>query len=514
MPKTRLRRFILVAVAAVPLVGTGFVVGRHYPADGYRLYQSVLQIVSQEAVDSLGPDSLYEMSAKGLIAVLDDPYSELFNRRDFENFSRNALGNRYGGIGLRIVSIRDTVEVFRVIPGGPAEAAGVQRGDRIITVGDSSAIGWTTDRVANSLTGDPGTPVTVGLMHHATGQHYSVTMTRAVISVSVVPFTTMLSSNIGYIPVTRFSDHAASDVANALHELQSHGATSYVLDLRGNPGGSLDQAVAMTNLFIDPGRPVVEVKARHTVDTLRGNHGALLPSRTPLALLVDSSSASASEIVAGALQDYDRALLVGTNTFGKGVVQGAYPLPDGWVLKLTTARWFTPLGRPLQRTRADSARAVRPTYTTFGGRQILGGGGVVPDVIVYADTLSSTALSLNRILNTRASVVNDILAKYAGELEAQAGPGFQVTPAWRDELLHRLRGAGLLLPDSLDAGATSYLDRLLEASVGNLVLSDSQSFVRRMPRDVQLSRAITLLQGTRSQADLLAAATRRRQGGQ
>lgn len=512
MPKSRLRRLLLVALAAVPLVGTGFVLGRRFPADGYRLYQSVLQIVSQEAVDSLAPDSLYEMSARGLIAVLDDPYSELFNRRDFANFSRNALGNRYGGIGLRIVSIRDTVQAFRVIPGGPAEAAGVERGDRIVAIADSSAIGWTTDRVANSLTGEPGTQVAVGLMREATGQRYTVNLTRAVISVSVVPFATLLDGGIGYIPVQRFSDHAASDVARALEQLKGEGATSYLLDLRGNPGGSLDQAVAMANLFIEPGRPIVTVKARHSVDTLRGTHGPLLSERTPLEMLVDSNSASASEIVAGALQDYDRALLVGTNTFGKGVVQGAYPLPDGWVLKLTTARWYTPLGRPLQRTRADSARAIRPTYTTFGGRTILGGGGVVPDVIVYEDTLPSTALSLNRILNTRARVVNDILQRYAGELENRAGPAFQVTPAWRDELLRRLRAAGLLLPDTLDAAATAYLDRLLEASVGNLVLSDSETFVRRMPRDPQLARAIALLQGSHSQAELLAEATRRRQG--
>ena len=513
MPKSRLRRVSLVALAALPLVGTGFVVGRHFPADGYQLYRSVFQLVSQEAVDSLPPDSLYQMSARGLIAVLDDPYSELFNRHDFENFNRNALGNRYGGVGLRIVNIRDTVQVFRVVPGGPAEAAGVQRGDRIITVGDSSAIGWTTDRVANHLTGEPGTPVTVGLLHHLSGQQYSVTVNRAVISVSVVPFTTLLAGNIGYVPIQRFSDRAAADVAAAVHQLEAQGATSFILDLRGNPGGSLDQAVAMGDLFVGPGRAIVTVKARHAVDTLRGTSAAMLPPRTPLAVLVDSSSASASEIVAGALQDYDRALLVGTNTYGKGVVQGAYTLPDGWVLKLTTARWYTPLGRPLQRTRADSARAVRPTYTTFGGRQILGGGGVVPDVIVFSDTLSSTALSLLRILNTRASLVNDVLERYAGELESQAGPGFQVLPAWRNELLHRFRTAGLLLPDSLDAGAAFYLDRLLEARVGDLVLSDSQTFARRMPRDQQLARAMALLQGTRSQAELLAAATRAKQGG-
>lgn len=512
MPSVRVRTVVSVTLAAVLLAGTGFAFGRRSADQGYQLYQDVLQLVSQEAVDSLSPDSLYTMSARGLVQVLDDPYSELFNRRDYENFSRNALGNRYGGIGLRIVRVRDTVQAFRIIPGGPAEAAGIRRGDRIVRIADSAAIGWTTDRVANALTGTPGTTVVVALARRGSAQPYQVRLTRAIITVSVVPFTSLLPGNIGYIPIQRFSDHSAADVAGAIQDLQARGATSYLLDLRGNPGGSLDQAVAMTNLFIDAGRPVVSVRGRHTDDTLRGGSPPLLAPSTPIAVLVDSNTASASEILSGALQDYDRALIVGTNTFGKGVVQGAYPLPDGWVLKLTTARWFTPLGRPLQRTRADSAREVRPTYRTFGGRTILGGGGVVPDVIVYADTLSSTAMSLNRLLNTRASVVNGVLDNFAADMEDTLRSNFSVMPAWRDTLLHRLRAAGLLLPESLDTSATGYLNRVIEASVGSLVLSDSEQFARRQPRDQQLARAIELLRGRHTQADLLAAAVRSRQG--
>lgn len=507
----RFRRLVKAVLVAMPLIGTGFVLGRNSPANGYRLYQAVLQVVGQEAVDSLDADSLYTMSARGLLAVLDDPYSELFSRRDFENFNRNQLGNRYGGIGLRIVRVRDTIQVWRVIPGGPAEAAGIQRGDRIVTVGDSSAIGWNTDRTAGNLTGVPGTDVRVGLTRRG-GQPYAVNLTRAVISVSVVPFTTLLQGNIGYIPVQRFSEHAAADVAAAIRLLQNAGATSYLLDLRGNPGGSLDQAVAVANLFIEPGRPIVTVRARHAVDTLAGRVAPVLAARTPVAVLIDSGSASASEIVAGALQDYDRGLIVGTNSFGKGVVQGAYPLPDGWVLKLTTARWFTPLGRPLQRTRADSATAVRPVFRTFGGRTIQGGGGVVPDVIVHADTISTTAVSLNRLLNTRAQIVNDVLERYAGELEATAPANFTVTPAWRAELLRRLRAGGLLLPDTLGADAGAYLDRVLENSVAGLVLNDSAAFQRRAPRDAQLNRALSLLRGQRTQAELLTTAVRRPQG--
>ena len=511
MNTRRLRRLSIAVPLALLLVGTGFALGRQ-GARGFRLFQSVFDVVAAEAADSLEADSIYTTAARGLVRALDDPYAQLFNRREFADFNRNALGNRYGGIGLRIARIRGGVQVWRVIPGGPAEAAGVQRGDRIVQVGDSATDGWTTDRVANQLTGTPGTPVQVTLTRHGTGERYTLDLTRAVISLSSVPFAALLDGGIGYLPVQRFSDRSAADVAGAIQRLQAAGATGYVLDLRGNPGGSLEQAVQMTNLFVAAGRLIVEVRGRRADDSLRAVRPSLLEDSVPLVVLVDSASASASEILAGALQDYDRALVVGTNTFGKGVVQGAYNLPDGWVLKLTTGRWYTPVGRPLHRSRADSARTARPVFRSLGGRAILGGGGVTPDVIVFAETLATTAQTLGRLLNARATGVSDVLDGYAGELEAGVRPDFVPAPAWRGELLRRLRAAGMLLPDTLDTAAGAYLDRLLEGRVAGFALSDSAGFVRGVPRDVQLNRAAALLHGTRTQRELLAAATIRERG--
>lgn len=506
---SKLRRSAIVLSLAFPLVAGGFVVGRHYPVDGFRLFQSVYSLVAAEAVDSLTADSIYTVAARGLVAALDDPYATLFSRQEFERFSRNDLGNRYGGVGLRIVRIRGGIQVWRVIPGAPAEAAGVQRGDRIVQVGDSATDGWTTDRVANTLTGVPGTVAHVTFARHLTGERYSVDLTRAVVSVSAVPFVTVLDGGIGYVPVQRFSDRSSSDVAAAIQRAQAGGATSFIIDLRGNLGGSLDQAVRMTNLFVEAGRPVVEVQTRHESDTLRGVRAPLIPDRTPVVVLVDSSTASASEILAGALQDYDRALLVGTNSFGKGVVQQAYNLADGWIVKLTTGRWYTPVGRPLQRTRADSLRAQRPVFRSAGGRQILGGGGVTPDVIVFNDTLAASAQSVGRLLNIRAAAVNDALDGYAGELEPTVGADIATQPAWRRELIRRLHTAGVLIPDSLDGAAGGYLDRILEGRLVGLVLSDSAAFLRNVPRDVQLGRALMLLRSAQSQQELLAQAQRR-----
>jgi carboxyl-terminal processing protease len=305
--------------------------------------------------------------------------------------------------------------------------------------------------------------------------------------------------------VVTFSDHTAGDVATALSRLQAEGATRFLLDLRGNPGGSLEQSVQMAGLFLGAGRLVVRVRSRHSDDSIRAGAPAQLDAEVPLAVLVDSGTASASEIVAGALQDYDRALIVGTNTFGKGVVQGAYNLPDGWVLKLTTGRWYTPAGRPLQRTRADSARATRPVVHSFGGRAILGGGGIVPDVVVYDDTLPVAAQRLARLLNTRIQVVNDALDSIAGIAAAAPHPDFARTGEWRAGLLKRLRAAGLEVSDTLGPGAAQYLDQLLDDRVTAFALSDSALFASREPRDTQLKRALSLLRARRTQQELLAA---------
>lgn len=505
MPVSKLRGALIAASCALPLALGGYALGRQQGERGYRILRTVLELVATQAVDSLDADSIYTTAARGLVGKLNDPYAALFSPQDYADFSRNGLGNRYGGIGLRIVRIRGAIQVWRVIPGGPAEAAGVGQGDHILQVGDSSTAGWSTARVADRLTGPPGTTVHVVFGHRGTDARYQRDLVRAVITVPAVPFTALLPGDVGYVPVVNFSDHSADDVAAALARLRSRKATRFLLDLRDNPGGNLEQSVRMTGLFLGAGRLVVRVRSRRSDDSIRADAPAELAPDVPLVVLVDSGTASASEIVAGALQDYDRALIVGTNTFGKGVVQGAYNLPDGWVLKLTTGRWYTPAGRPLQRTRADSARATRPVAHSFGGRPILGGGGIVPDIVVYDDTLSAAAQSLARLLNSRVQVVTDVLDSIAGDAAATPQPDFARTGEWRAGLLARLRAAGLQIADTLGPGAADYLDRLLDDRVTAFAFSDSALFASRAPRDPQLRRALDLLRAQRTQQDLLAA---------
>jgi carboxyl-terminal processing protease len=506
----RQRKAVLVAIAAaLPLLSGGFVLGRMTSQGGYDLFRNVMGIVSQEAIDSIGTDSLFQLASRGLVAALDDPYAELFSPADFARYNRNTLRNRYGGIGLRIVRSRGRVTVWRVMSGGPAEEAGVRRGDRIEAVFDSSAADWTTDHASNTLTGPPGTPVRVTFSRSRSGERYTVDMVRRTISTPAVPFVALLEGGVGYIPLQQFSDQSASGVAEAARSLQARGARSLVLDLRGNPGGSLEQAVSLANLFVDRSLPVVRVRYRRQEDTLRTERAAIMRNELPMVVLVDSASASASEIVAGALQDYDRALLVGTTSFGKGLVQGAYTLRDGWVLRVTTGHWFTPSGRLIQRQRGDTLPgAERPAFRSRSGRTVLGGGGITPDVMVYGDTLTAAERALGTLLNRQGAAVSQVLDDYTWELELEANPGFSVTPAWRTELVGRLRAAGVAVPDSLLSRGGAWLDRVLDNRLAGLALSDSTAFVRSVPRDAQLVQAMNLLRRAQTQRELYALAER------
>jgi carboxyl-terminal processing protease len=511
-----LRRSVAAALLLPALVG-GFALQTWSGRDGERMFHEVISRIATQGLDSLSDAELYEKAARGLLVQIGDPYADLFSPEQLAEFSRQALRNSYAGVGMQITVVRDTALVTRVFTGSPAALAGVQRGDRIVRVGGEPVVGMPLDQVTQRLLGPIGTPVEVDYIRHGTGAiHRSFVRDR--VRYPSVAYSLMLEPGIGYVPLESFNDTSGEEVEAALVGLRKSGARSYVLDLRGNTGGSLEQSVRIASLFLRQGQQVLRADFRNAPDEVyTARRGGVIPD-APLVVLTDGNSASASEIVAGALQDHDRAVVIGTESFGKGLVQDVFQLDGGWALKLTTGQWYTPSGRTIQRPRRLNAEgrlvevqgdSAKPVFRSDAGRPVYGGGGVTPDVLQTPDTLVGPERALMRLLAPRGAVVNEVLQEMAVDLSPGAAPAFRSTPAWRQDLRGRLERRGFRVdPGAYDAGA-ALVDRLLEARVSEMAFGDSASFRRGVPRDSQLRAAVEVLRGAGTQNDALARAAAR-----
>jgi carboxyl-terminal processing protease len=344
------------------------------------------------------------------------------------------------------------------------------------------------------------------------------TLSRARIEVNPVRHAVLLPHGVGYVDLTVFSTSAVADLARAIDSLRTAGARSLVLDLRGDPGGLLDQGVGVADLFLDPGQRIVSTHGRSPEENREfADHAPQRFADMPLVVLTDSSTASASEIVAGALQDHDRALVVGTTTYGKGSAQRVFHL-DGGALKLTTALWYTPSGRSINRPRpvteedaaeeapADTAHP-RPRYTTDAGRAVLGGGGIVPDVEVASRTTTKAARQLQTALGDKVPKFRDALVDYALSLKAShavTNPDFVVTPAMRDELYRRLQSRGIDVSRAVYDSAAPLVTQTLGGQIARYAFGNRTEFLRGLRDDPALTKAVALLDGVPSPKALIA----------
>jgi carboxyl-terminal processing protease len=519
---SRTRRAVVGGIlVAVPLIAGGFVWQNRETRDGAMLFDQVLRRVSERFVDTVDATALYEKAARGLVAQLNDPYTVLYTPKEFAAFTQGTNG-RYAGVGMQIEDIRGNVTVARVFPNTPAAGAGVAEGDRIIMIDSASTRGWILDSVSAKLKGEPGTKVRVRFSRAGVPEPINVTFTRATIHIPAVPFVTMLDGGIGYIPVQGFNETASSETIAGIQRLQREGMKGLVLDLRGNPGGILEEAFVMSNIFLPKGKEILSYRGRGEMNQqFVAQDDPMVPS-LPLVVMVDDGSASASEIVAGALQDHDRAVIVGTTSFGKGLVQTLYRLDGGYALKMTTAKWFTPSGRSIQRPRkfqngrfleeeapdsleSDSARKSRPAFKSDAGRVIYGGGGITPDITVRPDTLTSAEQKAARQIAGKVQEAFQVLAQYAEELKPQVrSTNFVITPAWRQEFFRRLTAAKVPVDSTTYFGAPTYFDRLLGDRLAKAAFGDSTVAKRRFTEDSQLQRAVALLRRGGTQRDLFA----------
>ena len=372
-----------------------------------KLLMGVLNLVNDNYVEEVQPGELIYAAIDGMLEVLD-PHSSFLSKESFAEMGERFSGKFYG-IGIEFDVLDGFLYVISVIDGSPSEAVGLQSGDRIVRIDGESAIGIKHDEVRQKLRGEKGTRVDVTIDRTGVDERFDVTITRDRIPIRSVRTAIMLEDHTGYIQLIRFAKTTSRELETALDELQQDGMERLILDLRGNSGGYLDQAVEVSSKFIPEGQVIVKTMGRNrssnqTFKSLSGvNHRGM-----PLVILLDHRSASASEIVAGAVQDWDRGVIAGTRSFGKGLVQTLFAEPhltDGSALKLTTARYYTPSGRMIQRDyknksfeeyiegsftesgealqdEEEASGAERPVFTTAGGRAVYGDGGISPDVLL------------------------------------------------------------------------------------------------------------------------------------
>jgi len=492
-----------------------------------RLFENVVAYLSEYYVDSLDEGRLYDLAIDGMLKELKDPYTSFLRAEDFRDLTVSTTGN-YGGLGIRIEPNDGWIQVVQPLPDTPAERLGVQAGDRIVEVDGESTHEWSSDKAVNRLRGEPGSSVTITIVRAGVPEPVKFTITRERIHVASVEGGAVMPGGVGFVRLLGVSEASAQELSAEIERLRGEGARSLILDLRNNPGGLLNEGVAVADLFLDRGQLVVETRGRAP-----GASGVFKASRQqawpdmPIVLLVNGNSASASEIIAGALQDHDRALVLGTITFGKGLVQSVVELgPGPQALKLTTGRWFTPSGRQLERparhgavlvASADqdavvdtaAADSARPKFYTDAGRVVLGGGGITPDRIVRPDSLSTGEQAFARVLGSRIPEYRAALSSFALDIKGRNGvtnPDFPITAVMRRGLIAQMRERGIDLPDSIFAGATELLDEQLGDEITRYVFGRPAEIRRQVARDAQVRAATTVLGRARTPAELFALA--------
>ena len=365
----------------------------------------VLSEVNRKYVEDVNPTELTDAALNGIRDILD-PHTTVFTPKDYEGL-RVSMEGKFGGVGITI-SLRDNIlTVISPLSGTPAFKLGIRAGDRIRKIDGKDTKGLSLDDAVSKLRGKVGTDVTVSIEREGVPDLMDFTITRAEIVVHAVPYYGMVTKDIGYIKLATFSDKTTSDVTNAIRDLKKQGMKKLVLDMRYNPGGLLNQAIEISELFLKQGNVIVSTLGRTQKTESRARRDGVLGADFPMAVLVNQGSASAAEIVSGALQDWDRALVVGKTSFGKGSVQTIFPLDNqGNALKLTTAFYYLPFGRCINKpengikglklqdeetseeegdAKADTVKkdtVARDTFFTNNGRMMFGGGGITPDVDV------------------------------------------------------------------------------------------------------------------------------------
>ncbi len=481
-------------------------------AQGEKLFDAVLRRVEESWVDSASAEDLYQRATTGLVQQLGDP-NTAFLTPDRLKRLREVVSGSYNGVGMS-VDVRDGwITVLAPRPGSPSERAGIRAADRLLEIDGQTTKSWTVEEARNALRGPLGSKVK--LVIERGGAKIPLTLERSDIHLRSVQRATILDDHVAYAAVASFTDSTNNELVSTVDSLVRAGATSLTLDLRNNPGGLLSQGVAVAELFLDAGQKVVSTKGRSA--TANASYAATSAQRwpnLPLIVLVNGGTASAAEIVAGALQDHDRAIVIGRPSYGKGSAQAVIGLANGSALKLTDALWYTPAGRSIDRahpihgsgrSQAAPADTARPHYKTDKGRVVIGGGGIVPDLVMGDSLVPPAERAWVAAVGSRVLIFRDALATYAAQVVrsgAVKDPDFKVTPEMRDGFRREMSAKKLVVPRDIFDEAHDAIDRVMGAEIAQQAFGIVGAQRRAVHLDPVVAQALKLLKGITAPAAL------------
>lgn len=489
-------------------------------------FSDVLSLAEKYYVEDVDTKALTEDAINGLLNDLD-PHSVYIKPSQMQRVTEDFQG-KFEGIGVEFSIVNDTITVVQPIGGGPSAMLGIMSNDKIVKINGKSSVGFNNEQVMKNLKGPKGTKVSVSIYRVGSKELLDYEIIRDVIPLYSVDVSTMLDSKVGYINVTRFAETTNKEMVSALEKLKGMGMKRLILDLRSNPGGYLDQAVKMADLFLDSeknGNPRKVVYTQGRRVEFNEEYFASSNSefeKTPLIVLLSNGSASASEIVSGAVQDWDRGLIVGETSFGKGLVQRQFPLADGSALRLTIARYYTPSGRLIQRSydngkdkyqleafqreeeegeniehKESAADTARPKFKTAKGRVILGGGGITPDFIVKPGTLTKYGVAL-----ARRNMFYEFAAQYLTLNGEQIKSKYKTLESFDngfvvgEEMLNNFttfaKGKSIEFVQEDYTKDKDYIQSRLKAYIARNYWGNEGFFVASLPIDTQLKKALSL----------------------
>lgn len=482
-----------------------------------RKFKEVLNITSRYYVDNIDTQKLTEAAIKGMLEELD-PHSIYISSDQLKRVNEEFQGS-FEGIGVEFDVINDTLTVVSPISGGPSEKLGILAGDKIVKIDGASCVKISREDVPKKLRGQKGTQVKLNIVRYGLKDQLEFTVTRDKIPLYSVDASFMFDNEIGYVKVSRFAATTYDEFMQAMNKLKGQGMKKVILDLRSNPGGYLEQAFRMASEFLPAGKKIVYTKSRirEFEEEYASSGGSF--ANIPLVLLINEGSASASEIVAGAIQDWDRGIIVGETSFGKGLVQRQFDLSDGSAFRVTTARYYTPSGRTIQKPYEggkyknpmmldtlegdnfahdkDTKDTTRPEFKTFGGRTVFGGGGITPDYFEKLDTLTRYTVQLRRInaiyeftekymANNRKSIES----KYKSYLEFKKG--FTVTQDMLDGLVSLAKSRNIEFDKAGFDHDREFLTTSLKAQIARDIWGNEGYYALFMYSDEQVTKAISL----------------------